>query len=105
MKNNKYAITLANENGDTINQIEYKTYNKQDIANAMLKLLLELRTSPVGYELEYWKQNDKYAYMPMLTLEKTQHGVKQQIIKGDKVYYKNFDIDNFIKLNLVDPNK
>lgn len=96
----KYTVTLESEDGVTIDKISFDLFDKKEIAKAFLLLLEKLKTSPLGTELEYWKQDKKYAYIPLMTVENTKMGIKRQIVKGDKLYYKPFDVENFIKLNL-----
>jgi|SRR5579859_6219726 len=42
-----------------------------------------------GDIIEYWKEGKKYIYESMMTLKKGEDGrVMQEVIKGDKVFYK-----------------
>jgi hypothetical protein len=95
----RYVVTLQSEEGNTLQKIEFNYYNKQEIARAVLLMLPALRTAPIGTELEYWKQDKKYFYITMLTLEKRQTGISRQLVKGSKVFYTAFDEENFKKLN------
>jgi UDP-2,3-diacylglucosamine pyrophosphatase LpxH len=53
------------------------------------------RSKP-GDAVEYWKQDKKWFYNPMLTVENQNGELKRLIIKGERCYYSKFNPQTLI---------
>jgi hypothetical protein len=78
-----YNVTLSDAKGEHLVHKSFRKFNKHEIQeeiNTMSCLMEE------GYEIEYWKTDHKYAYIPMYTIVMKNGKFKQEIVKGEKVY-------------------
>lgn len=85
----RYVITKDPVNELGINLCEFDTFNKEEIEREFKKHARELKP---GESLEYWKHNNKYAYIPLLTVHNVGGELKREVLKGNKVYYKSYDL-------------
>jgi len=90
-----YFVQVENEETEqTIAKIKFVgIFDKKAITECFIQ---QCKQSKPGYVIEYWKQDQKYAYNPMLTVENHNGELKRLIIKGNKCYYKAFDVQNLI---------
>jgi hypothetical protein len=89
-----YTVELFDENEDKrINYVRWSTYDKKVITKTFADFC---NVSKDGQVINYWKQDNKYAYNPLLTVENHKGQLKKLIIKGEKCFYKSFDVVKFL---------
>ena len=84
---NKFVIQLAKPD-DTSKKAIFSKFDKKELTKVFIKFC---RISKDGDEIEYWKQNKKWFYTPMLTVENKKGKLRRLVVKGEKCYYYSFD--------------
>lgn len=79
-----YFVTSCDATGKQLIQKRFDKFNKEEITE---EIKTQLLTIGEGCEVEYWKCDKKYAYIPMQTLVKRNGKVMRMVIKGEKVFY------------------
>lgn len=80
-----YNVTLKDATGEVIETTGMNSFNKKTI-ETKIKELANLAFD--GCEIEYWKQDAKHLYIPMLTIVKRNGRFLREVIKFGKIYYK-----------------
>lgn len=80
-----YHVTLRDSSGEVIETTGIEKFNQKSIEQK-IKELANLAFE--GCEIEYWKQDNKFAYIPMLTIVKRNGRFLREVIRFGKVYYR-----------------
>lgn len=84
----RYIINIIGDNEEAQIRIEHNKYDKHKIENDFIKLC---DLSLPGEVVEYWKQDEKWLYNPLLTVENINGTLKRWIVKGNKTFYAKFN--------------
>ena len=87
--NETFYVVLSDAEKEPLEQITFDRFNKQAIEDSFNELVSKM--SQEGQGVEYWKENKKYAYISLLTVEYRNGIPRRQIIKGNRVYYLEFN--------------
>lgn len=79
-----FFVTSSDAKGNELIQKRFDTFDKDAITN---EIRTQLSAISNGSEVEYWKCDNKYAYMHLESYLKRDGKILRQLVKGDRVYY------------------
>ena len=83
-----HHVDLTSDDGTTIEKFDFVKFDKTAIEDVFLLLVDKMNEE--GQEVEYWKEDEEYAYISLLVVEFHKGIPRKQVIRGDKVYYAEF---------------
>ena len=84
----RYVIDRTSADGENRKRVEHDQYNKALIENDFIELC---NAALPGDVIEYWKQDDKYFYNPLLTVEHRNGKLVRWVQKGSRTFYAQFN--------------
>ncbi len=90
-----YYVESLNENGYEIKTVAFETFDKPAIK---AEFLSQCEALPEGGETAYFYSDAKYLQAAHFSVEKRKGEIQIQVVKGNKMFYKAFNPETFIKI-------